>query len=631
MLNVYLDGNLVNEPIGLNDVTEHLYYATSLSSYVLEVDGSVTFTGSEYTYLRDKFDENVCYEATIRIFDDETNEIDFDGLIKVADIEFIPDKLYAICEIQNNNITAKVENNRSIECVLNVGKSKNSIDYTVTTQTDITIYDPTGANTVTREGIRIYDAFESILNFISDGELGFESDYFDPNVSTNEQAFSVLMNGNELRDGTNFAPTISFADLFDDLNSLENLAMAYADGKIRIEDKDYFKQDTSTVTFENVKDLAQNLATESLYARVRFGSSSTLDSFDYLQDIRFAAMAQESYHLGGQCNTDTELDLRTVTIITDANIIQDVIPAGIMGGNANSEYDENVLIIHCDSNNNAVLTPKPASATDFYYNDRFTNRRVALRWLGQVPQSIYAFLGGQLNQCYINQVGNDYPTSSLFGFAPTQESPLPWNDANGNYAVQNVYFPTIAQDGYLEGGGLLYNQQMDIGIYTAPANGVYSFEFNVRSDASTIFIHKMYSDTVGGAADGYAFQGEYIGGDIWQTIGGATFYLDAGEYVGVRAFGTGGADVYYASSTFQAFDPNGGAWQTYNAAEVYQIENKMRYPIPVNDWKTVKLLPFQSILLTYQTGQTNGWLKDITRNLKTGMAEVVLLGRNNNG
>ena len=629
MLRVYLDDVLVDSGIDLQEVSEHLYYSEELSSYLLEIDGNVTFTGGEYNYLRNTFNENVCAEVDVRIVNEETQEVNFEGLINVADILFYPDRRLAICEIQNNNITTRVENNRSIECVLNAQKTKNSVDYTVTIQSDITIYDPTGVNTVTRRGIRIYDAFASIITFISDGEIGFESDYFNPNISTNQPSFSVLMNGLELRTGAGFAPTISFQDLFNDMNSLENLALAYENGTIRIEDKDYFKQDVSSVTFEDVEGLSQELATETLYAKVSFGSFLINEDYAYLQDIRFAGMGQESYHLGGQCNTDTELALTTDAIITDPNIIQDVIPAGAMGGNGNDNYDDNVLIIHCDSNNDVVLTPKPASATDFYYNDRFTNRRVALRWLGQVPQSIYAFLGGQINQCYINQVANDVPPSSLYGFAPTQESPAPWNDNGNNYAVQTVYFPTIAQDGYLEGGGALYNSQMQIGIYTAPSNGVYSFEFDVTCDRPNVFIHKMYSDTLTGAADGYVFEGDALGNNIYQTIGGATFYLNAGEYVGVRALGTGGAGIYYANSTFRAFDPNGGAWQTYDASRVYQIENKVTYPINIEDWKTIKLLPFQSILLTYQTGQTNGWLKDISRNLRTGEAEVTLLGKNN--
>lgn len=626
MLDVYLDGSLVPNPIDIGEISEHLYYSNELSSYILEIDGNLTFTGSEYTYLRDIFNTNVCAEVDIRIFDPETNEVDFYGLINVADVIFVPDRRLAVCEVQNNNITTRIFNNQSIECVLNVGKTKNETDYTVTTQTDITIYDPTGANTITREGIRIYDAFASIIAFISDGEIGFESDYFNPSLG-GEASYAILMNGLELRTGAGFTPTISFKDLFNDMNALENLALAFEDGKIRIEDKDYFKQQTSSVTFESVEGLSQQLALETLYANVSFGSAEINDEYTYLQDIRFAGMGVESYHLGGQCNTDTELSLSTNAIVTDPNVIQDVIPGGIMGGNANDNYDDDVLIIHCDENNEVVLTPKPASATDFYYNDRYTNRRLALRWLGQIPQSIYAFLGASLNQAYINQLTYDPAPTTFFGFAPTQESPLPWNDNNNNYSVQNVFFPTIAQDGYLDQGGLLVNQQMDIGIYTAPVNGVYSFEYDVTSANQTMFIHKMYTDTIGGAADGYATTGENIGAGLWRTIGGATFYLNAGEYVGVRAFGTAGGD-YYAGSTFRAFDPNGGAWQTYDASSVYQVENKVTYPIPINDWRTIKLLPFQSILLTYQTGQTNGWLKDISRKL-TGESEIVLLGKNN--
>lgn len=638
MLNTYLDGNLVNEPIGLDEVSEHLYYSEDLSAYILEVDGNITFTGDEYDYIRQSFDANICGLIDIRIVDTENTEIDFEGIINVADVRFIPSRKFAVCEIQNNNITAKIENNKSILCNLTAGKTKNDDEYSVTQQS-ITVYDPTGANTVTRDGIRIFDAFSSIVTFITDGELGFVSDYFDYSTNTDPQVYSVLMTGSELRTGNGNSPTISFFDLFNDMNSLENLAIGFESdtNQIRIEDKDYFKQNTSSVSFENVNELSQSLATETLYAKVSFGSAKTLGSFDYLQDIRFNGMQSEEYHLGGQCNTDTELKLSLNAIITDSNAIQDSLPSsGGMGGNDNDSFDDDVMIMHCNSSNEVVLTQKPASVTDFYFNDRFTNRNVALRWLGQIPQSIYAFLGSGNDGCFINSPSDFNDLNTFQGYQGTQESPLPFNDVNGNYAVSNVYFPyfgytnqqVIDWVGTPAAGGILYNNLMNIGIYTAPANGVYSFEVDIRSPLNQpAFFGKMNSNSISnGWGCIFIDNPTDEGGGVWRYFGGASFYMNAGEYVGFSI--NSGLYEYYSGSTFKVFDPLGGAWQTYDASTVYNIENQLEYPINVEDWKAIKERPFEAFNITYNGGQTSGWLKDISRDLKTGKSEITLLGRN---
>ena len=302
-----------------------------------------------------------------------------------------------------------------------------------------------------------------------------------------------------------------------------------------------------------------------------------------------------------------------------------------MGGNDNDNYDDDVLIIHCDENNEVYLTPKPASATDFYYNDRFTNRNVALRWLGQIPQSIFTFLGSGLNGCYVNQ-SSIFNVSNYFeSFQPTQEAPLPWNDPNGNFSIATKYMMIIpVQEG--DPDAIFFGNQINMGFYTAPSNGVYSFEFEIIADRSGLvwFIQRMISDTIDGAGGGYNAAEEIdLGGGLYKQVGGATFYMNAGDYVGVRytsGFGVG-ANIM-PGSTFRCVDSASGITQTYVSSDVYQVENKLTYPIPVNDWKTIKLLPFQSILLTHQEGHTNGWLKDISRNLKTGEAEILLLGKN---
>jgi len=637
LLKVYLDGNLVPEPIGLNEISEHLYYSETLISYITEVDGNLTFTGDEYDYIRDVFNNSVCATIEIRILAEDNFDIDFEGLINVADVKFIPDRKFAVCEVQNNNITSRIDNNKSIECNLTAGKTKNDIAYSVVEQT-ITVPDPTDTNTITRDGIRIFDAFTSIITFLTDGEIGFVSDYFNYNTNTDTQVYSVLMTGKELRTGSGNFPTISFEDLFNDLNGLENIAMAFEDGSIRIENKDYFKKQTSSITFDNVNDLAQSLATETLFAKVSFGSFQTLGQFDYLQDIRFNGMQKEEYHLGGQCNTDTELKLEMRRIITDTNVIQDVIPsAGGMGGNNNDNYDDSVLIIHCDSSNKVQLTEKPASSgTEFYFNDRFVNKNVALRWLGQIPQSIYAYLGAGNDGVFINQTTNFAPSGpTLLGYSGTQETPLPYNDVNGNYQVANRYFPLFSYTpqyiidsvGTPGAGGSIFNNNMSLGIYTAPANGIYSFEIDVLSPLRQQGFFARMKGNSNSAGWGCIFIDSVAEGSEWRYFGGATFYLDAGDYVGFSI--DGGLYNYYAESTFRCFDPLGGAWQTYDASNVYNIQNQITYPIAIEDWKTIKQDPYKSMGITYQSGVTDGWLKDIKRNVRTGTSEVTLLGKKN--
>lgn len=633
LIEVYLDGTLVNEPIDLTKVDEHLYYSEDLSAYLTEIDGSVTFTGTQYDYIREIFDSNVCGSVEIRIYDPTNAEIDFDGIINVADVIYDPDRKFAICEIQNNNITAKIDNNKSIICNLIAGRSKNDITYTVTTTT-CTIYDPTGANTVSREGIRIFDAFTSMITFLSDGELGFVSDYFDPSNPQGLPTYSVLMSGLELRTGNGTSIDISFSDLFNDLNALHNLAMSFEDGNIRIEPKDYFKDQTSSVSFDNVRGLSQQLATETLYAKVSFGSAQVSSSFTYLQDIRFNGFGQEEYHLGGQCNTDTELKLQLNKIISDTNIIQDVLPStGGMGGSGNDNYDDEVLIISCDSANQSVLTLKPASATDSYFNQIYTNKIVAQRWLGQIPQSIYAYLGAGNDGCYINLSSNqNAPVSYSDGLQCDQESPLPWNDVNGNYAIATKWFSSIPQPS----GSTLFTNLMTCGFYTAPSNNLYSFEldvrveFNIPTTTPTMFLTRMVSNSSSGSRENIeTFTSTYEGGQVWRIVGGGSFYLNAGDYVGASYIATAPPLSILAGSTFKVSDPLGGVWQTYDASSVYSLENQLTFPINIEDWKTIKQLPFQAMAINHQTGSVDGWLKDISRNLLTGKAEITLLGKPN--
>lgn len=629
MLEVSLDGNIVTEePEGLTSITEHLYYSVELSTYLLEINGNLMFRGDEYTYLRSKWDENICSDVAINIIGSgNDDEIDFNGIIKVSDIVWFPDMQKCECEIQDNSITAYVVNNKNIQCVLDVGKTKNGDEYTVTSQTDIEIPNPTDASSVTgRYGVRIFDAFKSIITFVSDGELGFVSDYFDYNSNTDEQVYSVIMTGSSIRQGGDNNPTISFYELFGDVNRLENLALGFEDGNIRIEDKAYFKKQSNSVSFDNVHGLSQELDTTSLYARVTFGSFANATSFTYLQDIRFNGTVAEEYHLGGQCNTDTYLDLTCIKLITDTNIIQDVLPVA-QGGTNNSSYDDDVFILHLDSSNKAKLTQKPGSATDYYFNDRFTNKNVAFRWFGQIPQSIYAFLGSGNDGCYIGLSPDQTINPFSVGFQGNLET-APYHDVNGNYSIQTRWFPTFLD----VPNSPLNCAQLTLGVYDAPNNAVYSFEIDLIVESTgtlppVALIGRMELDTITGFVEGAYIYGQSLGANTWRIYGGASFYMNAGEYAGCSFLFSASPTTVISGSTFEVADPLGGNWQTYNSDDVFSIKNIMEYPISQSDWKAIKANPYDRIPITYQTGQHDVWLNDIERPL-SGMAQLEMLSKN---
>jgi len=112
-------------------------------------------------------------------------------------------------------------------------------------------------------------------------------------------------------------------------------------------------------------------------------------------------------------------------------------------------------------------------------------------------------------------------------------------------------------------------------------------------------------------------------GSIHHYQGGATFYMNAGDYVGIGFF----EGFINAGGTFTCHDPLGGVWQTYDSQSVWQVINKFNYPIPSQDWRDIKNTPFKSILATYQTGQVDTWLSDISRRLD-GTTEIEMLSQN---
>lgn len=621
MIQFYLDGTLYDNPNGWETLVDRIYYSEDVSGYLRELNGSLTFYGAAYEYLRTKFDSGICDNVNVIITDtcaDGTAVNIFEGIIFINDIEWNILKCSATLEIVDNSYIAKIFNNKAIQCYLGVNRSKNNVDISAfdNPQTNISLLDSTGgAGTTNAVGYRIYDAFRFIIAFITDGEVYVESDFFNASTGTDYHAYyAVVMNGEEIRTGTatNYA-YLSFQDFYNDINKIYNIAFSFeknssGNNVMRIEPKSYYKQTPEINYFENPADLIQKINADKNYSKVKFGSAQVSTDFTYLQDIKFVGQQQEEYHLLGTCNSEAELDLQLTKLITDTNIIQYLVDVG-----TNDTYDKNNFLICLGALNVVELTLKPLALT-YYYNAGINNLSVSQYWFGEIPASIALYLAGDTNEFLANrstsvQSVNSFTTGTNIIFNNDTVSPA--FDNGGNYSTVT-------------------------GAYTAPVNGVYGFHvyMNVLSTSPispqiNYFRLQRYNslnvlqETVNlSSSIPMAFNNYY-------TIDGYyNLFMYQNDYVVVNWFGM--VDIQIGSYFECTETATGGAtYQNYQTENSNIIENDITHQISCDQWQTIKSTPFKTFTIDYTGGQVKGWLNEISRNIKTGEATVIINSKPN--
>lgn len=631
MLNVLLNGIPVGiEPDDVKDIKERLYYSKELSGYLTEISGSIKFRGDEYHILKELRDSSPCGVVTIEIFQD--GEPDIIARAFVSDMVWYPNECACEVSMIDDGFLSRIDNNRTKKCDMNSSKSKDGTVITTTTTNSFVFPNETDTgNYASRHGLFIYDAFDFLVKFMTDGNMSFASDFFDRytySFSERPQAYAGICTGLAIRDGSEDYPYISFDEFYTDMVKAYNLAFSVeseVDGGLvlRIEPKSYFKQSQGVVSFDDIGQLEQAIEAHSFVAAVRFGSSQVSGAYDYLQNIRFIGVQDEEYHLAAECTLTNKLDLKFTKMITDTNIIQDVLPSGT----SNSEYDEEVFLVAFDNTPKALLTQKPSSGTDYYYNETFTNREIALRWFDQIPESIYLFLGSGNDGMMAALTTQEQYNGTLGLFLDCDDdSVAPNHDVNGNYAVGAA--SVVGWVSLITGGTTTLTGNG--GVYTAPSNNAYSFTVTlnvigggilfynagyVRTDSSDNFI--SYTQTPHG-------QGQFIFGTHTFTT---TLYLDAGDKV-MFMFPPSSDVTLQAGATFSVGDPLGGAWVTYDSNDNYLLSSNFDFDVSKNDWRDIKQGPYNFIPCSHIDGQFNGWIDEFERDRLTGHSTIKLLSKN---
>ena len=594
MFRVLLNDNIVDEPLGLAELEEKVYYNSALSMFLNKIDGDVIFIGSGYTTLRDLFNSDTCNLSEI-VIENLDDGITYSGVIFLNDIEWNLSKMQAGCSIVSDKFIQSIDNNKGIKIQLGIGLTKNLENRNTVVQSDITLFNPQGNQDI--------------------------SDYFNP-ANGGDAAYSVIMTGSELREGNQeTTPLLSFNNFFDDINKLHNLAGVIEGNTLRIEPKAYFRELEDSVTIENINELTQECNLEEFYASIKMGSVKVADNYNYLIKLSYNGFQKEQFFLEGQCNINNELNLELQTLITDTNIIQDIQPIG-NGGTDNDDFDDDIIIIHCKSNNYAYPTPSPLTS-NYYYNQFFTNGAASQRWAETYPFSIFQLLDS-LNPLVRATLGNDQTdTTSPTGayFSPDIDSVPPNFDTGNDWQIGNILVnPNFTTNvGYFEAPtDMVVTVRCDFHVTGYYAN---SRIWHVNDIGETQNVFLLDTNPLAG------FNQTYVYINYHNVVGGTTFYMPSGTRlyvsVGVNTIHAGGIIEITQTGAY------GGVYEVINSNNAYISKTTFDYPIDAQTWQTIRNNQFKRIRGTFVGGAFSGFASDLSRNMLTGQTSVELYQRKN--
>jgi hypothetical protein len=356
-LRIKLDDTiLVDTPRGWDKASIKSKRGKTLKGLFLTYTSSLEFWGDGFDYIDAVMENDYCNIIKVTIETDDCNtsgeyEVEFNGIIQIPQISnYDVDQRIISTKIFDDTFDAKINNNKSLKAYVDVGTSKNGIAITAATANSISLFNPAAGfssfQASDADGFRVFDCFKFIIDYMTDGGVGFKSDLF-----SGDYYNWMLFNGKELRvrNGGGDQLEVSFKDLFTELNKKANISFAIEpddspdyDFRLRLEETSYFEQDNAVVTLDNVPEIKMTFNKDELYSNVEIGSKSFDDDIVLsYPPINFKAFKEENYTLLGQCNIDKTLNLVSKYII-DSNVIEDVVV------NTIDKYDKKIFIIVTD-------------------------------------------------------------------------------------------------------------------------------------------------------------------------------------------------------------------------------------------------------------------------------------------
>lgn len=489
------DIELEDEPRELDKIKFQIVRDDVIRGLVLKVTSTLTFYGDGYDYLLERRRNSVCESVRVIIqhrCSDEENFIElFRGTIILSDgesVQFNPIRCECEAEIQDANFGAKIENNKKIKAYVGTPTSKNGVDITAAQVTNITgfnIFDGLPSGTP-REAYSVFECFRFLVEFMSDGELKFESDF----LSTGEGKNWFVIRGQRIRNNTGDPVYTSFEDLFESIFSEGNISFSIENGDtIRIEPENDLFNDSTAETIDGINDVQEYVDSTRFYDRIVLGSENVNDTGTFPIDFRFVGWNEEEYHLLGECNGGESLSLINNFII-DHNSIE----AAILGDDTND--DENFLIWADSVTGNAVPTPR--FGLGFFYNITFTNEEKIKRHFGAIPNSIALFLGEpgaddqfrasmSATQQFLGVDSGNTNNNIILPFNDVTPPPDDVFDTDGNFDTANFRYVVPIEGVYNIRARIDIRHEVDVAILKSSQTVRHTVEIE-RLDSSNVLI-----------------------------------------------------------------------------------------------------------------------------------------------
>ena len=407
----FINDTQYEDPLNWQDFTIRLARDRSLNAVLLSYDVNLILGGEAYKLLNNlRIVNQYCEPLTVLIKYHCGNGGWYDlvrGYIFVTECKFDLTRCTVSTRIFDESFSSYIGNNRNVPFNTSADLSKELVPITPIVTYKLTTFNPkTGIYNRVVRGYKLYDVFDSCVNFISNNKVKLISSFLSNPIQSDTGNFNLFItSGASLRSRSSVITPFNttFIQLYESIRSKFNLGIGFQliNGipHILIERAEYFLDQTISTTIEEVDNVIAYYDQQQLFNRVQFGSQTYTSQFDSViednflsfPDIAFRGFLDETFYVIGECNIDNILDCFNDTpIIVDNNTIEDIIV------NDNRSYDPIPVLIECFGNVSpfAAWQKDPLGIGQTIYNGDFTNDNTAANFIGAVPNSIYtSYLG----------------------------------------------------------------------------------------------------------------------------------------------------------------------------------------------------------------------------------------------
>jgi len=503
-MDFYIDGVLVDSPEGWDETRASRIFDHDSGVNALTFDQEYTWTGSVYQLLYGRYRSGlVCDLLNVEVKLRGRSIVQ--GVVFLTDCVFNESTATVRVKVRDDGFSARIQNNLSVPIQIFGDESKNgeTIDL-ITPQPVLMFNQQTGGPLVSvtdRACYTVHDAMKLCVQWMTDGNVDFRSDYF----LTGDGSADFVTSGANLKseEGTEvLGPIITFRDLFATYRILRNVGVAFEREGIRpvvrVEHISYFQEASANpIQCANAISVEMEFVQELLYSHIDIGSETTGEDecnggCGAFVNTRWFGFKRESFAIGGTCNIDKPFGLfQQGRVVIDGNTINSIL---IEGGD---KFDESLICVHVDPATNQATMGDPLNIGQFWYNVPYINAEVIGRYQDYISGNIDTFtLVSDLNLflCsgsspvgFLQPADPDYeqfiPTTPLSVSFPSTGGPIVWANDTAFIQAGSSTVPRIQAGFQCFDAGNRYNDST--GRYVAEYDGALRFNIQFSVQATT--------------------------------------------------------------------------------------------------------------------------------------------------